>query len=187
MLRRRELIAGGLGALGAIVSLPETSAADLLAPAHGDREVLFQLCEIEQAIALGYERVLSAHVLATAAEPVAAGFLPHEREHVHVLSAALARLGVTPPSEAGAARSLAALGLLSTPRSSPDALHYLIALETVAEKIYYRSFVELSAPGAARLAAEIMACEAQHWTALSGLLHSGDVYSGVPQSTVIGR
>ena len=35
-------------------------------------------------------------------------------------------------------------------------------------------------------AAQVMGCEAQHWTALSGLQHAGDVFVGVPYSTVKG-
>jgi hypothetical protein len=186
MLSRREVIAGGLGALGGAAALPALSAAGVLGTAQRDPDLLVRLIEIEQAIALGYDQVVSVGVLSPASQPVAAGFLPHEREHVRILSGELAKLGVTPPPEANAARSLAALGLSGAPRSSPAAVHHLIALETLAERAYYASMARLSDPRLARLAAEIMACEAQHWTTLSGLLHSGDVYSGVPESSVVG-
>jgi hypothetical protein len=36
-------------------------------------------------------------------------------------------------------------------------------------------------------AAQIMGSEAQHWTALSGLQHAGDVFLGAPYPTVTGE
>ena len=186
MLRRREVIAGGLGALGAMATLPALGAANVLGSARRDPDVLARLTEIEQAIAFGYQQVLSAGVLSAAAQPVAAGFLPHEQEHLRILSAEVIRLGGAPPAQADAGRALAAFGLSGAPRNSPAAVHHLIALETLAEQAYYSSMARLADPRLARLAAEIMACEAQHWTLLSGLLHSGDVYSAVPQPSVTG-
>jgi Ferritin-like domain len=112
------------------------------------------------------------------AQAVAAEFPAHEREHVRVLSSELERRGGTPP--APPARQPA------SPSNSPDAVRHLISLETLAEAAYYGSMARLSDPGLMRLAAELMCCEAQHWSALSELLHSGDVYSAVPTATITG-
>jgi hypothetical protein len=181
LLRRRELIAGSVVAL----ALPEVSAANVLGSASSDNQLLARLIEIEQAIVFGYRRVLSSAVLSRASAPVAAGFLPHEQEHVRLLSAQLSRRGGS-PTPAAAERTLRTLGLLARPHDSPDAVRYLISLETLAENAYYNALARLTDPALLRLTVEIMACEAQHWTGLSGLLHAGDVYSAVPQPTVSG-
>jgi rubrerythrin len=190
LLRRRELIAGGVAALGSATALAGVSAADVLGDAHGDREVLARLLAMEQAIAFSYEHVLAAGVLSATSRAIAAGFLPHEREHVRLLSGELAaRGGATPPgpaSSAAAEHALAALGVSGGLGSSADAVHYLIALETLAEGAYYESMARLIDRRLMRLAAEIMSAEAQHWSGLSQVLHSGDVYSAVPQPVVTG-
>ncbi len=173
LLRRRELIAAGAAGL----ALPDLAAASALGSATTVPDVLRKLIEVELELLVGYERVLAAGVLSPAAHSVATQFPAHEREHANVLTFELARRGGYPPS--GAAKP-------TPPTNSPDAVRYLIELETRAEGAYYAAMARLSEPALIRLAAEIMCSEAQHWSALSALLHSGDVYSAVPTASVTG-
>jgi hypothetical protein len=140
-----------------------------------------RLLGIEQLVVSGYLRVLGAGVLSPAARVIAAMFVQHERTHVQLLSA---ELGPTPTSVPKT--TLSELGVSGSIDGSTAAVHYLIALETLTESAYYGAIARLTDPRSLRLAGEIMACEAQHWTTLSGLLHSGDVYAGVPEPVVTG-
>jgi hypothetical protein len=137
--------------------------------------------EIEQLVVSGYLRVLDAGVLSPAGRIIASRFVEHERAHVRVLSAELGG----PPRRAPRT-TLSELGVSGSIDNSPAGVHYLIALESLTESAYYAAIARLTNPRLLRLAGELMACEAQHWTSLSGLLHSGDVYAGVPQPVVTG-
>jgi hypothetical protein len=58
-------------------------------------------------------------------------------------------------------------------------MHLLIGIETVAETIYHLAIEKLT--GALPvLAAQILGCEAQHWTGLSSVLHDGNPVLAVP-------
>jgi Ferritin-like domain len=190
---RRELIlrgaVAGLGGAGVAARSPTALAAT---PA-GDAGELRSLVIVEQLIAFTYGHVLEMAALSPPAASSLRSFLAHEREHVRLLSAALVRLGEAPPAPPSdveaASRELARLnvpGSLQAVKSQDDALHYLIGVETLAEGAYYSSMSRLSDQRALVLAAQVMSCEAQHWTALSGLLHAGDVYRAVPYPVVLG-
>jgi hypothetical protein len=77
-------------------------------------------------------------------------------------------------------------GSLESLSSEDDAVRYLIGVETLAEGAYFSAMSRLSDQRLLVLAAQIMSCEAQHWTALSGILHAGDIYRGVPYPVVLG-
>lgn len=165
----------------------------LIGPASGDAAELHGLIAIERLIVFAYEHILGAASLSPPGATALRVFLGHERDHVRLLSDALERRGgAPPPPPAGleaAARRLSELrvpGSLPAARSEDDALRYLIGVETLAEGAYYASSARLSDAGLLVLAAEAMGCEAQHWTALSGLLHAGDVYRAVPYPVVLG-
>jgi rubrerythrin len=183
LLRRRELIATAGVALGGAAALPAGGAADVLGLASNDRQLLTRLVEIEQLVVSGYRRVLGAGVLSPAARRAASQFIAHERAHVRKLSAQLLKLGGATTTGS----TLTKLGVSGSLDNSHDAVRYLIALETLTESAYYGAIARLSDPRLLRLVGEIMACEAQHWTAFSGLLQAGDVYAGVPQPVVTGR
>jgi hypothetical protein len=121
------------------------------------------------------------------------GFLSQERTHAGLLAAEAIRLGGTvpaPPSDPRAvSRQLASLnvpGSLREIKGEAAALRYLIGVETLAEGAYYRASAKLSQARLVVLVAQVMGCEAQHWAALSGLLHAGDVYRAVPYPVVLG-
>ena len=205
---RRELIRGGMvGGASALAARalispvalaaapPQSSAGvgSLFAQTSSDADVLRGLITVEQLLVFTYQHLLADGGLSDANKPMISSFLSHERAHLTLLTAALRLLGgsaPTPPGTvAGASRTLAQLGATGSLRLShtePDSIHYLIGAETVAEGAYYDALSRLADASVAVKAAEIMACEAQHWTSLSGLLHAGDVNRAVPYPVVLG-
>lgn len=197
MLRtRRELIgsgAAGAAILGAGLSPAAASADDPLAGAHGDTEVLSRLVGVEQLIEFAYGHLLRSAGLSPATARVVGSFLSHERAHVRILSTALAKRGAAtppPPTDVKLASqqlaNLGAEGSLRESRGDTVSVRYLIGVETVAEAAYFSAMSKLSNATLLAQAAQVMSCEAQHWTALSGLQHAGDVFLGVPYPTVTG-
>ena len=67
-----------------------------------------------------------------------------------------------------------------------ECLKLLVDVETVAEDAYFVAIGKLRDPGLMRLSAQIMGCEAQHWTLLSAARHHGDVMMTVPYPFVGG-
>ena len=180
-------------ALAAGVQPSSTGVGSLFAQASSDGDVLRGLVTVEQLLAFTYQHLVAAGGLSDATKPLIAGFLSHERVHVTLLTAALARLGGGAPAPPGtvaeASRALARLGAPGSLRLSHtevDSIHYLIGAETVAEGAYYDALSRLNDAKLAVTAAEIMGCQAQHWTSLSGLLHAGDVNRAVPYPVVLG-
>ena len=197
MLRtRRELIgsgAVGAAALGAGLAPPSAIADDPLAGTHGDVEVVMRLVSIEQLIEFAYAHLVRSAGLSAKTRGVLSTFLSHERAHVQILSSALASRGAAAPAaptDVGVAgRELGKLGAggsLRDARGDTVSVRYLIGVETVAEGAYYSAISKLSNARLLAEAAEIMSCEAQHWTALSGLQHAADVLTSVPYPTVTG-
>ena len=197
MLRtRRELIgsgAVGAAALSAGLLPAEALASDPLAGANGDTALLSRILSIEQLIEFAYAHLTRSAGLSSAPARVARTFLAQEQAHVGMLSSSLRERGAAPPQPPtdlrAASRQLAKLGAAGSLRDSQGdttSIRYLIGVETVAEGAYYSAMSKLSNTRLLNLAAQIMACEAQHWTSLSGLQHAGDVFTAVPYPTVTG-
>jgi hypothetical protein len=195
---RRELIlSGAVGAAGVAAAVGAPSAADaddLLAGANGDTALLGRLASLEQLIEFAYGHLLEAGGVSQPTARVFSSFRSQESEHLRLLSRALADRQSSPPAAPAdvktASRQLARLGAAGSLRDSrADAVcvRYMIGVETVAEGAYYSAMSKLSDARLLTLAAQIMANEAQHWTALSGLQHAGDVFRGVPYPTVTGE
>jgi hypothetical protein len=192
---RRELIVRGavtvgLGGVGAAAGGLATAGA---ATSGVDADELRSLVVVEQLIAVAYGHLVERATLAPATAGSLRSFLAQEREHVRLLSNALRGLGEAPPPAPAdvnsADRQLAALhvpGSFGDVTTEDDALRYLIGIETLAEGAYYSAMSRLTNDRLLVLAAQVMCCEAQHWTALSGLLHAGDVYRAVPYPVVLG-
>jgi hypothetical protein len=198
MLRtRRQLLrsgAVGAAALTAVAAPASAEAGDPLAGANGDTELLSRLLNIEQLIEFAYGHLLQAGRLSPSAAHVFRTLLSQESEHVRLLSMELAhrrRAAPAPPTDLKAAgRQLSRLGAggsLRDSRGDSVCVRYMIGVETVAEAVYYSAISKLSDATLLTRAAQIMACEAQHWTSLSGLQHAGDVFLGVPYPTVTGE
>ncbi len=198
MLRtRRQLLrsgAVGAAALTAVAAPSSAEADDPLAGANGDTELLSRLVEIEQLIEFAYGHLLQAGGLSPSPARMFRTLLSHESGHVRLLSSELARrrgAAPAPPTDVKAAGSqlskLGAGGSLRDSRGDSVCVRYMIGVETVAEGVYYSAMSKLSDARLLTRAAQIMACEAQHWTSLSGLQHAGDVFLGVPYPTVTGE
>jgi rubrerythrin len=160
---RRELIARGIS----------------LAGTGSDVGALRATIRAEQVLVATYEQLLGAGVLSLPAASVATRFLSHERAHEAALTAELKRLGGRPP------RRPRGLGD-GTVASERDAVRLLLGLERAAISVYYSELARLRDARATRIAAEIMACEAQHTTALRELLSPGDISRAVPGAFVFG-
>jgi hypothetical protein len=71
-------------------------------------------------------------------------------------------------------------------RTQNACLKLLVDLESVAEGASYTPIKHLRRPELVQLCARIMACEAQHWTVLSGLRNPGQYVKAVPWPYVFG-
>lgn len=194
---RRELIRRGLraGAVGSAAAAADFAlqAGDAAGEVLTDAQLLVPLIGTELLVAFGYERVLAAHVLTPRGDRLAQRVLGQEREHAGALTAELRRLGGTPPvpitSVAVADRVLAARQIpesLASLHSSHDAIILLARFEWLLEGAYITAIKGLQAPRLLRLSGQILACEGQHGTMLSELLHPGDVIKAVPSPNVLG-
>lgn len=198
---RRELVTSGAAAVisggfgGAAISALARPADVWAASAadDGDAGPLTRALRIEQLVVIAYERVLSAGQLDVTATDTIRGFHSQELDHVSTLERALSDLGGTipsPPQDTASAQR--ALGVHHVYRSltqlgtERDCLKLLIDVESVAEGGYFDAIASLGDPGRMRTAAEIMGCEAQHWTILSGLLNRFNVLRSVPYPFVAG-
>jgi hypothetical protein len=184
----RGVIAGGAAAsLG--LAIGEGAARAAIAPlqgAHTDGQVLLRLMEFEQLEIFAYGHIDRTSVLSAQARTTVSRFLAQERRHAALLSAQLNKRGValpSPPSSVSEAdRRLAALLVarrLDQAHHEPAAMHLLIGIETVAETIYHLAIEKLTG-ALPELAAQILGCEAQHWTGLSSVLHDGNPVLAVP-------
>jgi Ferritin-like domain len=184
----------------AVVAAVIVAAADALlgperalAATETDAEVIYGLLATELLIIFAYQQVLQSRLLTQPAVRVAALLAAQERVHAAVLAAELGRLGVAVPqgprSVAAASAALAAghaSGSLADLRTERDCLQVLSDLETLAERDYFEAIAKLRGAGLVQTAAQIMACEAQHWTALAELQYPGEIYRTVPYPYVTG-
>lgn len=166
---RRELIARGLG----------------FGRHGGDVGALRALARAEQVLVATYEQLLGSTVLSSARGVLASELLAHERAHLNALTAQLKRLGGTVPRRPAALGHSGAAGLFAG--DERVVVRTLVTLERAALAVYYAELGKLRDPGAAQLATEIMACEAQHATALRELLYPGRPGRAVPSPFVFGN
>ncbi len=188
---RRELIVGAAGAAMAGSVAADDALAD--APAPSDAELLGQSLQVERLIVLGYRRVLASGLLTAAIQRAIAPHLDHELAHLAALAARLKSLGApaaTGPLTDKAAGDVMAQhhvpGSLTALHNQNDGLKLLVDLESAAEGAHYTALKDLRDPALQHLSAQIMSCEAQHWTVLSGLRHPGQYVKAVPWPFVFG-
>lgn len=194
---RRELIAGaagaalGAGVLGAGGLVAESALADT--PAPSDAELMGNTLDVERLMVLAYSRVFASGLLTPAIQRAIAPQLGHEVAHLKAVAARLEALGApapTGPLDLKAAADVAARyhasDSLTDLHSENDCLKLLVDLESVAEGVYYTALKDLRSPALQHLSAQIMACEAQHWTVLSGLRNPGQYVKAIPWPFVYG-
>jgi len=180
----------GLWAVGTSVLRP--ADADAAAP-QTDAELIRAILSVELLVVFSYEQVLSSGKLSADTEHVVRQLLDHEHTHVDVLSADLEELGQAPPdppaSVTAADAELSVLhgsAKLASLNSEEDCLRLLEQVESLVQGAYYVSMSKFADVKLARTCASILGAEAQHYTALAGLLHPGDINKAVPGAFVEG-
>lgn len=195
---RRELAAGALAATGAAAGAAAfTGAADPAAaaiPRMTTPEWLANALVIERLMVLAYQRVLASATITPTLERMLNEFLGHELEHVSAIAAQLSALGQaapTGPLDLASAEALLSKhgvtgSLAHLPPTEGDRLVLLVDLESVAEGAYFNQLRDVTSPTLIRLSAQIMSCEAQHWTVLMQILNPGQIVKAVPWPFVLG-
>jgi Ferritin-like domain len=195
---RRQLLAAlaGGGTLAALAGADIASAAagPIQSQSPGsDAAALAQPLKVEYLLVVAYRRVLASGALDRSVARKVQSQLAQELEHVAALRRALTRLRAPIPAPprglVAVQRGLAdhhvfiSLDRLSTQN---ECIRLLVDTESVAEGAYFTAISRLSSPALLRMCAEIMGCEAQHWTVLSSARHHGDVTFSVPYPFVGG-
>lgn len=189
---RRQLVSAAIaGAVGGSVLVPGGLAQAATASPPDDAAALTRAFRIEQLVETAYRSVLATGVLEPSVGAQLHGILAQELEHLAWLRRTLTELGVGVPSVgAGSAqRELADHHIHVALHRIPDqraALKLLIDVESLAEGAYFSAISKISDPALIRTCAEAMACEAQHWTVLSGIQHPGKIDRSVPYAFVQG-
>jgi ferritin-like protein len=190
---RRQLLRGAIVAGTAAGASSLLHATPALADEHADAAIVQRLIDVEQLVAFAYEWVLRTRVLSAAVVPTVSLFLDQERQHVAVWDADLRGLGggsPRPPTGVTAADDqLAALHVtrrLTELKSQRDAIELLVGAEAAIIGAYYVAISKLADSALLQAAAEAMAAEAQHATALRRVLHPRVAAQFVPNAFVEG-
>jgi Ferritin-like domain len=196
---RRQLLAGGVGtaaglsAIGPAVAWADSGHQAQDSPKVQDGKTIQQLLYNERLLIYGYQHALGTGFLNHDARALVLLQLVDEEAHVAALKAHQSALNVPSKSVVAPKRQhplpfppQAVTDLFNAARHEQDALQVIVQIESVAESGYFVAAAEFHDPQLVRLAAEILACEAQHWTMLVDLLHQGDATQAVPHPTVRG-
>lgn len=183
---RRQLLGGlGLAATAAAIAPGRAVAKVPVDPRAADRKVLEGLLVPEQQLIYGCRRLLASGLLAHDSTHVVTLILGQEREHLAVLEEQIRALGGA-PSARPFRPSADLVKLFTGLRREAYGLRALVDVESVAEGTYFQAIGQLHHPKLAQIAAEIMACEAQHWSLLADLNNHGLVYNIVTDPYVRG-
>jgi ferritin-like protein len=196
--RRQTLVRGVGAAAGLSARAPAAARADSsdpakpkLSPNDQDAQTLQKLLDAERLLLYGYRHALGTGYLNHDAQEVALRQLAQEEAHADALHSHLSALHVSrsvyaetnpgpfPPSDVA--------DLIQIVVDERTALQVIVQIENVAESSYFTAVGTFNDTGLVRLATEILACEAQHWTMLVGLLHKGDATKAVPTPYVRGQ
>jgi hypothetical protein len=191
MRTRRELIAAV--AAGYALGAP-ASALGGDPPTKSDRQIVRDLVAIELLLIAVYHHVIATGLLSRRVERITRRVLAQERMHAAALRRELRRLGASSPASITRLeeidRALLALkvsGQLERLRDEHDCVHLLLDLETAAEGAYFQAISQLQSVQLARLCAEILACEAQHQSAVSEARRPGNAWQAAPTAFVKGK
>lgn len=193
-LDRRALLEGAVAAAGAALLGSQGVAAAAGHPPDPDSAALRSALAVELLTVFIYQHILARGVLGPQARSVAEQMLGHEQIHARTLAGELTRRGQTVPAPpagvAQADRQLAARqssGSLAVVHREVGALDLLYDIEAISIGTYYNALAKLTDPRLMRLATEIMGAEAQHASAIGGLLHPGKWERVVPVDSVRGK
>jgi Ferritin-like domain len=195
---RREAVRLGIATAGGALAAGELAARlgplseALAAVAPAEARVLTRALEKEQLTVVAYRRVLGLSVVKPAVKDQLRILLGQELTHTALLRRVLAAGGRSlppPPSIPAAQRTLTRERVhwrLTDLTNQHDCLKLLVDVESLLENVYFDAVGNLADVSLVRLCAEIMGCEAQHWTILSGLLNHRDPERAVPHPFVEG-
>ena len=179
----------GTGAAVAATSGPALAAT----PVPSDSETLAKVLEVERLVVLGYRQVLASGLLGPADDAALEPFLAHELEHVSTLASHLKALGASADVSSLDVKTGDSLlgkyhvpGSLTGLQNRKDGFRLLVNLESVAEGAYFTALNTLRSAEFQTLSGQAMACEAQHWTVISGLRNPGIYVKSVPWPFVTG-
>jgi Ferritin-like domain len=192
---RRELMTGAIaaGAAGVLAGgrAPGMAVAD--GPPPSPAELLGTALDVERLMVLAYRRVFASGALSPGIQQAITPHLAHEIAHVSAVAAELTRLGEPAPTGPLSLKAASDImgdhnvsGSLTDLHTENDCLKLLVDLESVAEGAHYTPLKDLTDPRLVRLSAQILACEAQHWTVLSGLRNPGQYVKAIPWPYVYG-
>jgi hypothetical protein len=192
---RRELLgaagAAAAGAGGAVAVLAPAAWA-ATAPAEVEARALAHVLEIEQLVVVAYRRALGSGVLRSPVKGQLQTHLAQELEHLAAIQGPATGRGIVapaPPNLRAAQAELSRHGVhwsLAHLGSQHDCLKLLVDVESLAENAYFQAVEKLQDQTLVATCAEIMGCEAQHWTVLSGFLNHQDAMKAVPYPFVEG-
>jgi ferritin-like protein len=188
---RRAATGGGALAAGALMASFDP-VADAIAAAPGETTSLAQALETEQLIVIAYRQVLASPVLKPPVKEQLQIMLGQELAHTALVERVLTARGQSvpsPPSLAAAQRILISKNVhwsLTRLANQHDCLKLLVDIESLVENVYFEAIGSVADATLVRMCAEIMGCEAQHWTILSGLLNHRDPKKAVPYPFVAG-
>lgn len=191
-MTRRELV-GSAALLGAGLGAVSGASKAIAASPSADAGLLVDVLRAELLLAFSYRQALQSTVLTSRARALLERLLAQEDAHVAALTAALKRLGGTPPAGpadlSSANRQVAAHHVnVDIARLADEGgwFYLLLDLEHVVEGAYYAALAKLADPQLQTIASQILANEAQHEVALIRLHHPGDIKLIVASSLVQG-
>ena len=150
-------------------------------PRENDAILFNRILDLELALVAAYE--LGLPLLRGEAAREGRRLLAQERLHVRAVSDLVAHLGGSPKQPR---REQDYRSQFPVPETERDMLRFAVDLENKTIKAYGDSVARLRFPRHRRLAASIMAGEAQHSAVLRGFLHPGDPSAQVPEAFVTG-
>jgi rubrerythrin len=166
----------------------------LASRAETDADALHAALAIEQVVVFSYQHVLRTVSLSAGTAQLVSRFAGHERLHAATLTAALRKLGGTPPAapaDVKAADEVFAARDFPQPlgdvHNEKKAVDFLFGLEGLAEGAYFVAISKLRDAQLLRTAAQIMGNEGQHAALLGLLKHPGDAGKAVPNALVEGQ
>jgi rubrerythrin len=191
---RRRILQRGVAALAATTAPPLIAATSAIARTETDADALRAALAIEQVVVFSYQHVLRAVSLAAGTAQLVSRFAGHEMAHAATLTAALRRLGGTPPAAPADVKAADRMfdardfsQRLGDVHTEKDAVDFLFGLEGLAEGAYFVAISKLHDAQLLRTAAQIMGNEGQHAALLGLLKHPGDAVKAVPNALVEGQ
>ena len=183
----------GLGYAG-LASAPVAAASTATAPeTKSDPQLLSGLYATEELLIALLGQVIATGLLSGRVRTVAQQVLAQEVVHRQELQRQLRGLGAgTPPPLTGtdaidrALRAAKVSGNVDDLHSEHDAVRLLLEVEMAAQSAYFKAISQLHTGALGQLAAQILASEAQHQTAISEARRPGNSAQAAPYSFIGG-